>query len=93
MAAVSVGLHLGGINCGRDELKLWSLKRLAGSELSGLCSGPQESDTTQWGVGEPDLTQKVSALGGPDDGFGHENVTIIYLHHNVYNGVCVCVCL
>lgn len=56
-----------------------------------LCSGPQESDTAQWDVGELALTQRVSARGGPDDGFGLENVTIIYLHHNVYNGVCVCV--
>lgn len=58
----------------------------------GPCSGPQESDTAQQGAGELALTQKVSAWGGPDDGFGLENVTIIYLHHNVYNG-CVYVCV
>lgn len=85
-SAVSVGLHLGGINSIRAELKLWSSKRMAGSELAGLCSGPQESDTAQRGVGELALTQRVSARGGPDDGFGLENVTITYLHHNVYNG-------
>lgn len=33
------------------------------------------------------MTQRVSAHGGPDDGFGLENVTIIYLHHDVYNDV------
>lgn len=92
MSVVSVGLDLGGgINCIGDELKLWSSKRLAGSELSELCSGPQESDTAQQGVGKLALTQRVSAQGGPGDGFGLENVTMIYLHHNVYYGVGACV--
>lgn len=43
------------------------------------------------GCRELALTQRVSARGGPDDGFELENVTIIYLHHKVYNDVHVCV--
>jgi len=79
MSVVSVWSHLGGINCIRDGFLLWSTKRLAGLSLWDCAQDPRSQI----------LLSRFSVQGGPDDGFGLENVTIIYLHHNVYNGVCV----